>query len=82
MATQKLSFSSVKELRQSLKMNQTDFWKLVNITQSGGSRFEAGMNMSYSVHCLLYLIVTKQVTDKQLKQAMKAFRGNASVSPD
>jgi transcriptional regulator with XRE-family HTH domain len=31
---------NVKKLRESLGMTQTDFWKRVKITQSGGSRYE------------------------------------------
>lgn len=31
-----------KALRIKLKMNQTDFWRPLGVTQSGGSRYESG----------------------------------------
>lgn len=31
-----------KTLRTKLRMNQTEFWSRVGITQSGGSRYEGG----------------------------------------
>lgn len=43
------------ELRKSLKQNQVEFWAKVGITQSGGSRYEAGRNMPKQVAWLLHL---------------------------
>lgn len=31
-----------KKLRTKLRMNQTEFWSRIGVTQSGGSRYEGG----------------------------------------
>ena len=33
-----------KTLRTKLRMNQTEFWSRIGVTQSGGSRYEGGRN--------------------------------------
>jgi hypothetical protein len=56
--TQKLLISNGSEaltLRHKLGLNQSDFWKRIFITQSCGSRYEAGRNISKSVLQLLNL---------------------------
>lgn len=45
----------VQALRKSLKLNQTAFWRRVHVTQSGGSRYEAGRNIPQSMQVLLTL---------------------------
>lgn len=35
----------IKPLRRKLGINQSDFWSLVGVTQSGGSRYETGRPM-------------------------------------
>jgi transcriptional regulator with XRE-family HTH domain len=44
---------TVLELRQSRGMNQTEFWKTLGTTQSGGSRYENGRDMPNPVLMLL-----------------------------
>ena len=34
--------AQAKEMREKLRMNQTEFWGAVFITQSGASRYESG----------------------------------------
>lgn len=43
-------------LRRELKRNQTDFWGQLNISQSGGSRYESGRVMPEQVVLLLHLV--------------------------
>lgn len=38
----KITGKSMLALRKRLNLNQGDFWKLVSVTQSGGSRYESG----------------------------------------
>ena len=42
-------------LRKSLGLNQIEFWSRVGVTQSGGSRYEAGRSMPKQVTWLLHL---------------------------
>lgn len=45
-----------KALRAKLKMNQTDFWRPLGVTQSGGCRYENGRAMPKPVRLLLELM--------------------------
>lgn len=46
----------LKDLRAQKKMNQEDFWRLIGITQSGGSRYESGRKMPRAVRQLLRVV--------------------------
>ncbi len=68
-----------KEIRQRLGMNQEQFWTRVGVTQSGGSRYEAGRSMPRPVLQLLRLIHVEQLDlsrvkkeDLEIVQHMKA----------
>ena len=69
----KLSFSNLAEYRKSHghDMNQSEFWKRLGITQSGGSRYEAGRNVPKPVQLLLALIDLGIVTEDSLEKARK-----------
>lgn len=43
----------LKSLRKSTGLNQQQFWAAVNVTQSGGSRYESGRKMPKSVETLV-----------------------------
>jgi transcriptional regulator with XRE-family HTH domain len=45
-----------REIRQKLGMNQDEFWQKIGVTQSGGSRYEAGRDMPKPVAELLRLV--------------------------
>lgn len=54
----KLSITTGEEakmLRLKLKMNQTQFWGKLGVTQSGGSRYESDRNVPRPVQILLNL---------------------------
>ena len=42
-------------LRKKLRLNQSAFWSRVQITQSGGSRYESGRDIPLPVQALLHL---------------------------
>jgi hypothetical protein len=42
-----------RKLRKKLGLNQTQFWNPIGITQSGGSRYEAGREMPKPVAILI-----------------------------
>jgi len=44
-----------RTLRRQLGMTQSDFWSQISVTQSGGSRYEAGRAMPISVQYLLQI---------------------------
>lgn len=44
-----------KILRVKLGLNQSEFWSRINITQSGGSRYETGRNVPAPVKALIEL---------------------------
>lgn len=45
----------IRALRNALRMNQLEFWSLVGVTQSGGSRYEAGRKVPRSTAMLLQI---------------------------
>lgn len=48
--------AAVYHTRRKTKLNQTEFWKRVGITQSGGSRYEHGRAMPKPVETLVRLV--------------------------
>lgn len=55
--------------RRQRGIKQTDFWHLFGITQSGGSRYEAGRPMPLPVAILMVLYDQGIVNDTQLMTA-------------
>ena len=45
-----------RKLRERLRLNQADFWRRVEVTQSGGSRYENGRPMPRPVRKLLGIV--------------------------
>ena len=50
------SMFNPREIRQSLGLNQEQFWTRTGVTQSGGSRYESGRTMPKPVRELLRLV--------------------------
>ena len=48
--------SNPRDIRRKLGMNQQEFWGMIGVTQSGGSRYESGRNMPRPVRELLRLV--------------------------
>ena len=48
------------KLRKSLGLNQAEFWRSFEVTQSGGSRYENGRSMPRPVRKLLGIIYLKE----------------------
>lgn len=46
----------VRALRKALKMNQSEFWSRVFVTQSGGSRYESGREMPMQVIACINMV--------------------------
>ena len=45
-----------RKLRESLRLNQSEFWSRIEVTQSGGSRYENGRRMPGPVRKLLGIV--------------------------
>lgn len=57
-----------REIRHGLGLNQQQFWSRINVTQSGGSRYESGRNMPKPVRELLRLVHVEQIDIYKLKR--------------
>lgn len=55
-------------LRRKLDINQQAFWKPLGVTQSGGSRYEAGRRMPPPVEKLLELVYVKGLDPQQFEE--------------
>lgn len=61
----------MRAFREKLKLNQTDFWGRVGVTQSAGSRYEAGVcEVPKPVRMLISLAY-----DKDPSKALAKLRG-------
>ena len=56
----KLKKVNTRKLRQGLGLNQAEFWERLEVTQSGGSRYENGRAMPRPVRRLLGLVYLKE----------------------
>ena len=54
-------------LRHNLRLNQTAFWCPLDVTQSGGSRYEYGRKMPPPVARLLDLVYVKAFNQEQIE---------------
>lgn len=57
-----------REIRRKLGMNQQEFWSLLGVTQSGGSRYESGRNMPRPVHHLLRLVHVERLDIARIRR--------------
>jgi transcriptional regulator with XRE-family HTH domain len=57
-----------REIRRRLGLNQQQFWTKIGVTQSGGSRYESGRNMSKPVRELLRLVHIEQIDLSRIKK--------------
>ena len=63
---------NIRDIRKKLKINQTDFWSQVGVTQSGGSRYESGRAIPNAVRELVRIVhiegvPLEQITRKNFK---------------
>lgn len=67
----KLDFSGIADVRKEEGINQSEFWTRYGVTQSGGSRYEAGRNIPKPLAILLWLHQSGKVADNDLADALK-----------
>ena len=51
--------SDYRKLRRKLDLNQSEFWNRLGVTQSGGSRYEAGRSVPKAVAILAHEVYIK-----------------------
>ncbi|MDF7676078.1 transcriptional regulator [Neisseriaceae bacterium ESL0693] len=71
--------NNVRDIRKKLGLNQIEFWSQVGVTQSGGSRYEAGRNIPKPVRELVRLVHVEQLelarlnkTDIEIAELLKS----------
>ena len=64
--------------RKKLELNQSEFWKRVSVTQSGGSRYESGRNLPNPVRLLLHLAFAPE---NQAQEMLKQIRLGKAEQP-
>lgn len=57
-----------RAIRHKLGLNQSDFWKVLGVTQSAGSRYEIGQSMPVAVQTLLRLVYMEKVPLEQINR--------------
>ena len=62
--------------RTSQGKNQTEFWRPLGVTQSGGSRYESGRVLPAPAAMLLVLREQGVVTDDMLEEAMRTVKAS------
>ncbi len=65
--------ADAKAMRLKLGLNQGEFWSRVDVTQSGGSRYESGRDLSRPVMLLWHLVYG---TEKQALAMLGSLRRN------
>jgi len=61
-------FLTPREIRGRLGLNQHEFWTVIGVTQSGGSRYESGRNMPKPVKELLRLVHIERIDLTKVKK--------------
>lgn len=56
-----------REIRQRRGLNQQQFWPLIGVTQSGGSRYESGRRMPKPVRELLRIVHVEGIPLPQVR---------------
>lgn len=62
----------IAEVRRTAGLNQSEFWKRIGVTQSGGSRYETGRAMPKPVAMLFELVYMG--TDATAAEALAVLR--------
>lgn len=72
-----------REIRRKLGLNQQQFWGMIGVTQSGGSRYESGRNMPRPVRELLRLVHVERLDlSKIRREDLRVLEMLKSTQPD
>jgi len=67
-----LTPAKLKKLRKSMHMSQAEFWTRIGITQSGGSRYEAGRNIPSPAQLLIRLAYGNDAESRTIMERLRA----------
>lgn len=62
----------IAKIRAATGLNQSQFWSVIKVTQSGGSRYEGGRNMPNPTAALFEMVY--EMTDAEAVAALRAMR--------
>ena len=68
------SGAEIREIRKGLGLNQSEFWSTFLITQSGGSRYEAGREIPDTVQLLLNLAFGSAAKSAAIVEGLRKIR--------
>lgn len=74
----KAALADLKAHRESRNLNQQTFWPSYGVTQSGGSRYEAGRGIDKPLTALMALHIAGKITDDDLASALAFANGTAA----
>ncbi len=69
--SKKIDLRDLPKIRHALGESQQVFWGRFGVTQSGGSRYEAGRQMPAPVAILMALYLSCIIDDRALEKARK-----------
>ena len=64
--------ADIKVLRKTLKLQQTAFWGRIGVTQSGGSRYEAGRDIPEPTLILLNIVYGSKEQSEKLVEELRS----------
>lgn len=70
----RFNHDNAQALRKLSGLNQTDYWGQYGMTQSAGSRYEKGRDISRPTTMLMWLHQSGRINDDDLANALKATR--------
>ena len=68
----KIDYKMAIKLRAKLNCNQTEFWGMVGITQSGGCRYEAGRNLPLPLRIAMAFVFKDEIEEILSKKSAKS----------
>ncbi len=74
--------SNPRDIRRRLGLNQQEFWGMIGVTQSGGSRYESGRSMPKPVQQLLRLVHVDRIDISRLTKADYEVISYLKTKPD
>lgn len=85
MATRKIDFGRLADLRVQLGLTQAEFWSRYGVKQSAGSRYEQDdgpVTLPRSVAMLIWLHLNSELSEAQLVNAVAATKSVVRTRPD
>ncbi|QDF96793.1 hypothetical protein CJ010_09755 [Azoarcus sp. DD4] len=73
--------AQIREHRKRLGLNQTEFWGALQITQSGGCRYESGRDIPEPVQLLLNLALGAPKASSSILESLRDLLGHGRRAP-